>query len=328
MPGLGHNSYVAAAKEAVWGTKVVAGMTLVEHMSETLQAQYSEKVVQGIAMSRTRTKRVRGAKTVGGDLVWEVTPEDVIGLMLKSLLPTENFTDDGPGNGGVHVFTPGSALPAGLTLQVFRSSQGDGSAIAGNTRDYFGGRITQLQLEAAADELLKATAGLTFKDEDAGTFQDPTGNYDAQPPLVYHTGTFEIDGVSVPVSSFAVTIASGMKTERRRLGSDLILQQQPGMYDITGQFAAYYDDMTLVNRFYANTPAKLVLDMTGALIGTTLRRLKIEIPVGYLNGETPKVSGADAETMLTLPFRAIKTGTGSPDQAVQITLANSYQLAY
>jgi hypothetical protein len=315
-------------KEAVWGTKVVAGMQLVEHTSETLAATWSEKVVQGINSTRVRAKRVRGAKTVGGDVAWEVGPEAWTGTLLKAILPTEVFTDDGLGNGGVHEFTPGNALPAGLTVQAFRPSQADLTAIAGNVRDYFGGRMTQLSIEAATDELLKGTGGMTFKDEEAGAWQDPTGRYDDQPPFVYHSGSFEVDGVEAPISAFSVQLATGMKTERREVGTAVIRQQQPGIYDVTGSFTAYYDDMVLVNKFLQNSAAKIVLDMTGALIGTTLRRLKIEIPVCFFNGETPKVGGADAEVMLTVPFRAIRTGLGVPNELVRVTLANSQRSAY
>ena len=100
------------------------------------------------------------------------------------------------------------------------------------------------------------------------------------------------------------------------------------MYDVSGSITAYFDDMMLVNKFLNNTAGAIILDLTGPLVGTTTRRLKIEVPVAYFNGETPKITGADTEAMLTIPFRAIKTGAGSPNSLLKVTLANSKRTAY
>jgi hypothetical protein len=316
MPGLGHLAYIGIKKEAIWGTKVVASMDFMEFMSETVAETIEEKIVQGINAGRVRTKRVQGAKLVAGDITWEVNVEDGIGDILKNLLPTEVFVDDGAGNGGQHTFTPGNTPGIGLTLQVGRDTA---------VRDYYGGKVSSLAFTAAAGELLQATAALTFKDGEAGTPQTPS--YDTQNPLVYHTGTIQIDNVAAEISTFAITIAGGMKVDRRKLGSNLILQQQPGMYEVTGTFEMAFDNETEINKFLAGTASKLSIDLTGPVVGTTTRRLRIIVPQAFYNGETPKITGADAETRITLPFVGIKTGSGSPNKLVEIKLDNSYRTA-
>jgi hypothetical protein len=318
MPALGHNAYAALAQESTWGTKVIAGMDFVEFLSEALQKTISEKVQQGINNSRVRTKRSTGAVTVGGTLPFEVNAEDVTGLLLKHTLPTEAFTDLTVGLflAGRHVFTPGSTLPAGLTAQIGKDLV---------IHDYFGGRVVSIGFEAALDEFLKATPTLSFKDVEAGIAQSPV--YSTEPALIFHKGTFTVDGSSVPISAFSASIATGLKPERRQLGSALIQQQQPGMYDVSGSFTAYFNDMTLVNKFLAQTAGNIVLDFLGtAITGTPeTRQLKMEFPTAYLNGQIPSVPGADAEITLTIPFRAIKEGS---TELVKLTLLNSRNTAY
>lgn len=316
MSRQGYDSYIAFAKESTWGTKIVAGMDFMEFLNETMNKTIEEKIVQGLNKSRIRTKRVIGAQLVAGDVSWEVNAEDGIGDILKSVLPTENFTDDGVGNGGQHAFTPGNTLPVGLTAQICRG---------GLAYDHFGGRAVGLQLNAASGELLQATASLSFKDEDDGTPQ--AASYTTEAPLVYHTGTIEIDDVAAEIISFNVNVQTGLKTDRRKLGSNLILQQQAGPYVVTGQIVVFFADNTLVDKFRAGTAAKIEVELTGTLIGTTLRKVKVTIPVAFFNGETPKVGGMD-EIQLTLPFVAIKDGTGTPDELVEIILNNSLRTAY
>ena len=317
MPALGHLAYLAVANETTWGTKVVTGMDFVEFLSETINTVIEEKIVQGINAGRTRTKRVQGARNVTGDFSWEVNAEDVIGDIIKHTLPTEVFVDDGASNGGQHTFTPGLTPPPGLTVQVGRDQ---------GVTDYDGGRVSSLALTAAASELLQATASMTWQDGVVGSAQTPS--FDTQNPLVYHTGTIEIDGSAVEISNFAITIETGMKVDRRILGSNLIIQQQVGMYTVTGSFEIAFDNLNEINKFLNGTATKLSIDLTGLAIGTTTRRLRIVVPTAFYNGETPKVSGADDEIRLTIPFVAIQTGSGSPDALVELKLDNSRRTVY
>jgi len=318
MPALGHNAYLALAQETTWGTKVITGMDFGEFLSESLQKTISEKVQQGINNSRVRTKRSAGAVTVGGAVPFEVNAEDIIGLLLKHTLPTEGFTDlsVGPNLAGRHVFTPGNVLPAGLTAQVSKDLV---------VLDYFGGRMVSMGFEAALDDFLKATPTLSFKDVEDGIAQTPT--YTTEPALIFHKGTFTVDGTPVAVSAFSCAMTAGLKAERRQLGAQTILQQQPGMYDVSGSFTAYFEDMTLVNKFRNQAAGALTLDFLGTAITGTLqtRELKLEFPTAYLNGQLPQVAGADAEITLTIPFRAIKEGA---TELVKVTLLNSRATAF
>ncbi len=317
MAALGHNTYIAVAKQTLFGTKVVAGLEFMEYLNHGIEMTIEEKIVQGINFGRVRTKRVLGARTGAGPIAWEVNVEDGIGHVLKGLLPNEVFVDDGAGNGGKHTFTVGDAIPPGYTWQL----NGDTAV-----QDFFGGAITSLTLTSVAGELLQASAPYSFKNSSAGTPLVPI--YTLQNPLVYHTAVVQIDGVGAEISQFALTIDTGLKVDRRIHGDDTIIQQLAGMYGVTGTFEIAFDNVTERDKFLNGTATKLFLDFTGPAIGTTVRRLRITLPTVFYNGETEKVPGADAEVRLTLPFVALKTGGGSPDELVEIQLDNSRRSVY
>ena len=315
-PRQGYESYIAFVREATWGTKVVAGMDFMEFLNESIAKTIEEKIVQGINNSRVRTKRVLGAKLVAGDVAWELNPEDGIGEILKHLLPDETFVDDGIGNGGQHLFVEGNTLPVGLTAQVSRG---------GLVYDHFGGRVNSFTLTNAVSELLQSSVNLSFKDEEDGSFQTPS--YTDQPPLVYHSGTVTIDGVDSPLTNFQLAVETGLRADRRRLAVQTIMQQSPGPYAVTGSIALAFEDNVLVDKFRSGASVKIVIDLTGNVIGTTTRRLRVTIPTAFFNGQTPNVPGMD-EIQLALPFVSIKDGNGTPDNLIQIELFNSLRAAY
>ncbi len=317
MPALGHNSYVAIAKEVTWGTKVITGFEFIEYLNEGLDEIIEEKVGQGINNGRVRTKRQQGAKNAAGPFTWEVNVEDGIGHILKGLLPTEVFVDDGAGNGGQHTFTTPGALTPGYTIQK-------DTDVA--VRDLFGGRISNVVFNLVPGEFVQATVAWTFKNGDGGVTQVPV--YTTQLPLIYHTGAVQIDGVAAEIATVALTIDSGMKVDRRVLASDLIIQQQPGMFGVSGTMEMAFDDVVERDKYLNGTATKLSFDFTGPVIGTTTRRLRLVIPTAFYNGEIPKTTGADAETRLNLPFNAVRTGGGTPDELVEVKLDNSRRSAY
>jgi hypothetical protein len=187
--------------------------------------------------------------------------------------------------------------------------------------------VKQLQFSAAVDEVLKGTADLSFQNGVSG-ISAVAPVYTTQNPLVYHTGTVTIDGLAVPLKSFSITVAGGLYTERKKIGSNLIQQQQPGMYSVSGEMEFYLDDLTQVAKFIVGNSAAIALDLTGALIGTTQRRLKFEIPTAFYLGETPTMQGPEQEIMLKVPFEAVKLGSGAPNELVRISLFNSRRSVY
>lgn len=319
MGALGHLGWMAIKDEVTWGTKVVTSMNFGEIESETIEVKRPGKTIKVVNNSRVMTKHVQLAKVVGGGFVFPVNVEDLIGVLLKHTLPSETLVDNGVGNGGDHTFETSNTIPVGLTASIGRDV---------DIFEAYGGRVRGLDFASKLDEVLMCTPDLSFKDMDLiGTVQTPS--YSTQLPLVYHTGTWTVDGAgTIIISDFSLSIKTGIKDARGQIGSALIQQQLAGIYDITGSITAYFDNTTMINKFLNATSGKLVLSLTGTAVGTSTRKIVFTVPTAIFTGETPKIKDADSEIMLTLPFKALKTGSGSPDKLIQVLLVNSQRTAY
>lgn len=321
MPALGHKGSFAIVKEGTWGTDPATGYEYTPIKSEGMKVEPEYIFVKAIQASRNIKRKVQGAIKAGGTYTFDANVEEHLGILLKATLPTEATTDNGSGNGGLHVFTPGNTLPAGITALIDR----DTTAGATNVWSFTGGRVRKLDFSAQDGGLLECSADLSFKNGVSGATAG-TPSYSTENPLVYHQGVLTIDGSPVAVKSFKLSLESGLKDKRGKLGSQYIQQQQPGLYNITGEIEAYFDDMTLVGKITSGANVALVLTFTGSTLGTSTRTLIFSLPAIQLTGETPTMGDPEAETMLKLPFTAYQPSDGA--ELVSVSLLNSKRTAY
>lgn len=322
MPALGHKGSFALVKESTWGTNPATGYEYVAIDSESLKVEQDFIFPNTVRSSRNgASRKVVAGQRAGGSFVFQANVEEGVGILLKGILPAEATVDNGSGNGGLHTFTPSQTLPAGLTALVDR----DVTPSASNIWAFTGGRVRKLDFEAAEGALLKCSADVSFKNGVSGATAG-TPAYSTQNPLVYHQGVLTVDGSTVPVKGFKLSIDAGLMDKRGQLGSRYIQQQQPGVYKVTGEIEAYFDDLTLVNKFVNGSDAALVLTFTGAAVGTSTRSLTFTIPYAQFMGETPTIPSADTELMLKLPFTAYQPAPAT--ELITVALLNSQRTAY
>ncbi len=325
MPGLGHRGWLRLAGETAWGnnTPNALGVQYLPIKSESLKTTPAYIFPSNIRASRVDRRKIQGGIKAGGSIAWEVDVEDVIGILLKNTLPTEEFVDLGVGNGGKHIFTVGDeTLPPGICARVQR----DLTASPDNIWDFVGGRVKKLSFSASEGGLLEATADLSFKTGTPGA-GNATPSYTTQNPLVYHQGDITVAGDSVGVKAFKLDIDTGLLDNRGQLGSQYTQQQQPGMYKFTGEVDCYFDSMAQVEKFLAGEDIEINLNFLGTTLGTSTRQLKFRLPTIQFTGETPTISNPQ-EIMLKLPFTGYRSGNGDLDEAIEVTLLNSVQQTY
>jgi hypothetical protein len=325
MPGLGHRGWLRLATETAWANGVAnaLGVQYLPFKTESLRNTPAYVFPPHIRAERNERRKVQTSVKAGGSLAWDVDVEDVIGILLKNILPTEDFTNLGSGNGGRHIFTPGDdTLPPGLVARINR----DVTADANNIWEYVGGRVRKLDFSASEGGLLEATADLSFKSGAQGA-GNATPSYTTQNPLVYHQGAITVAGQSVAVKSFKLSIDAGLLDGRGQLGSQFIQQQQPGMYKISGEIDTYFDSLDQVNQFLDAVDVDITLDFLGTALGTSTRQLKFQLPTVQFTGEAPTIANPQ-EIMLKLPFTAYRSGNGGLDEAIAVTLLNSVQQTY
>lgn len=320
----GHNGYFAMVKEVTWGTDPASGYTSQSIMSENMDVKQAYEFTKPIVASRfAPPNKITMGITSGGSVNFDGDVEGILGLCLKGILSAETLTDNGSGNGGLHVFIPENAVPPSFSCLINR----DVAPSASNIWDYVGGTVDKLSLSAAADSLLKVVAQMSFK---TGTSAAAgiTPSYTTQNPLVYHTGSISIAGSSVNVKSFKLDIDSGNHNKRPAMATKYTLQQQPGLFNVTGEIEAYFDSLSQVNAYLNATDVAIILELDGTAVGTSTRKLILTIPCAQFTSGVPQNSGAANELMLKLPFQAWLSGSGSPNVLVQASLLNSKRTVY
>lgn len=325
LGALGHQGYLSCVKEVTWGIDPGSGYTSQMITQESLKTKVNYLMGKPIANTREITQqKVPGGISAGGAINFDVDVEGLLGQALKGILPSETYTTLGAGNGGSHIFVPttDATLIPSYSFLVSRDAN-----VATNVWDFVGSTFDQLSFTGTEGQVLKATATVSCKNGTSGA-TGVTPTYTTQMPLVYHTGTFTVSGVSVPLKSAKVDIKSGNFNKRGFLGSRYIQRQLAGGIEVSGEIEAYFTDQSLVNDYLNGTDAIISLEFDGTALGTSTRKLILLIPVAQFTGETPNVASATAEIMLKLPFTAWLSGAGSPNHLIQATLINSQQAAY
>jgi len=316
LQGKGFKKQIGIGEQAAFDTKVTPTAYL-EFTDEAMIKEVEEIISAGIRGSAGVRRRLLGAVRVGGTIDLEVFPEGGIGMILKNALGAVATTQPDIGNNPLvysHEFTLTDALPEfGLTVSIDRDI---------GVRDYFGCKISVLELTAAVNAVLMAKATLVGRDESSGSTMTPT--YPSENPLVFTQGVFKIDTVAVEVSNFVLTLTNNLREDRYGIVGSGVRQQveRLGKREVSGSFNRVFENNDLYDKFIAGTPGALELTFTGGVIlggdGTLNYSVVIEVPIAYYNSFTPGTGGAEMADH-TIPFRAIE---GTSDKEMKITVQN------
>lgn len=329
--GFGHNLFVGAGKEAVFGTAVA-------------RTKFFDVVSEGIAMSHTlvesgalgspsiRSTRVAaGSLGFAGDLVFEV-PYKGMEILFKSFFGNVASVpfiapDD---EAVVHTFNLAKALGSSLTLEVFRDT---GTFAAPDTSFlYKGTRISQLAFEAAIDQFLRVTASVIAQDEDSAAARTPAPIAFSEGNLaVFTQGQVLYGGAAIEVPNFSISINQNLDDARRKLGSRLVRNIPRGdtRVEVTGTFSLDFDSLAQRNDFRNATEKVLKLLFTGGAIPATAKNEEIEI-LANLSRITDMGLNVDDPGALTqdITFKAYHgAGEAVADSEVLLKITNDVTAA-
>ena len=111
------------------------------------------------------------------------------------------------------------------------------------------------------------------------------------------------------ITSIDLSIENGLEPAFV-IGSDTTPQITPGRCNITGAVSAYFEDLTMLNRFINETESMLELQL-----GSTSNYYTILIPrIKYTGGDNP--ANGEGPLMLNMPFQALAHTT---DKTIKIT---------
>jgi hypothetical protein len=163
--------------------------------------------------------------------------------------------------------------------------------------------VNTLSLSVAPNAMVTGTFGILGKDGVfAGTALGVPTAAPAHPPYDGFSGALLEGGVSVAnVASIELNIDNGMRPAFV-IGSQTTPQLLVGRSNITGTLVAFFENMTLLNKFLLETESSVELTLDGAAGGD----LAIKLPrIKYGGGENAVTTSEDA-VQLRMPFQALR----------------------
>lgn len=286
-------SYIA---EATYGTTPASpAMTLIPYTTHSLNL--AKERVQGNDIQPDRMARVdrHGNRSVAGDVVVDMRKGDY-DAFLESVFMSSWATN---------------VLKVGTTLKSF-SVQDEGLDAAGNQfRLFTGVSATSLAVSIAPNQMVTGTFGFVGKDMTAsGTRTGTSSAGSITKPFDAYSGTIKIADTGGVLASIATvtgvdfSINNGFNPTYV-VGSDTTPQLEYGLATVEGTITAYFEDLTLINRFLDETETafEVQVDSPDATAGHTwlFPRIKINAADVPVTGPTSRI--------ITLPFVALYDST-------------------
>lgn len=294
----GFRSQLGIAEESAYNSRAAPGR-FYEFRNESLAMQRARIESEAVRNRHFQTRWQKGSRGMAGDLVMELANRN-FGLWFKHAFGSvstsqPNSTDDP--NTYEHTFTPGDLVDLSLTAQIVRGDQ---------PFDYTGVKVGSLQIACQIDQLALITASLLGAAEDLSQSAE-AASYPDLSLMSFVEGFLTVGGADVPITSANATLDNGLAEDRRRFGTGIRRNpQRTAFRNLSGQFEADFQDLTLYNRFVSGEEAQLVLEFEGGIIDTNytyLTRLTSNI---RSDGETPTVGGLE-EIRQPIQFKGIPT---------------------
>ena len=309
-PAVGAKGFIGFGPETTWGTAVTP-TRYIEFLSEGLKRNQSGVVSNGIQPSRGATAYKRTTIAPGGDISFEMSPEDVPTLIYHALGGAATSSVTG---GYSHVLKPAISLPTGLTFEIDRDVA------------YFiyeGCKINSLNMSFAPNEIITGSVGVLAENE-TGTMgaSGNTATYSSAEPFTGVQASVLVDGAAQGVMAADFTVSNDIYEGKYELGGNqraaLIEQKR----SVTGKLNIEFDDLTLYDLFVAGTASTLSITLTSdqLITGSTYYSMTISFPKIVYTGETPTMGGPGI-ILVDCPFTALYTSAASPE--IIITVVNS-----
>ena len=213
----GRNTAVGLGEESTWATEVARSAWMAVSMAGlAAKASYldSDRLLHGSGTSANIEQTTLEKIDVGGSIECPAYYEggSALGMLLKHAMGTLNTSGAGP---YVHTFTLAAALPTGLTLEVLRGN-------SANAEEFYGGKISRLELSVSAGQQMKIKADLICKNQQArASGGSASFGATAYPILHKHAGAnFAFNSVNyTTVTSFKLVMDNKL-TREQALGSE------------------------------------------------------------------------------------------------------------
>lgn len=283
----GSRSQLAYVPEVTFGTTpVTPSMVLLPINTHSLNLNKAIIESGEIRPDRQVAVSRHGNRSVAGDIAVEFRADDYDALLESALFGA---------------FTSG-VLKLGVTPKYFTFE--DGALDIAKYRKFTGCAVNTLAMDIQPNAMVMATFGIIGKDGPAASGTP----LDASPTAVSGNDPFDSFSGTINEAGSPIATITGIKFQVANslaptavIGSPTAPQLEYGRGVVTGELTAYYDDVTLYNKFVNETETDLVFSLTDGLTGNTYT---FDMPRVKLNGADLPLANEQSR-IITLPFQAL-----------------------
>lgn len=283
----GARSQLTYVPEVTFGTTPgTPSMILLPINSHSLNL--SKAIVESAEIRPDRQVAVsrHGNKSVAGEISCEFRADDYDALLESALFGA---------------FTTG-VLKLGTTFKSF--SFEDGALDIAKYRKFTGCAVNTFSLDIKPNAMVLASFGIIGKDGPAATGTP----LDASPTAVSGNDPFDSFSGTISEGGSSTAVVTGLKfTVENSLAPTMVIgsatapQLEYGRGKVSGEIQAYFDDVTLYNKFVNETESDLTFSLTDGLTGNTYT---FDFPKIKINGADVPLANEQSR-IITLPFQAL-----------------------
>lgn len=326
--GSGLGSQVQFGLETTYGTAVTPTVAL-EATSVGLELQVEHMMSEGLRAGlrvQRGDRTVVNRKGVEGSLDMDITSNAQARWLIQAMGDSRAVSTikTNPGSGAVYLYTMHLGDPASLSPMTIQTGVAD---VAGNVRrmDAVGCFITEFSLSNEIDGILTGSFTVNGRDYVPSASAVTAASYaTGTEPLVFTGGAVTIDGTSIPVRSYELSVTHGYDTERYQINSTS-LKSRPiinAKDEITltlemefgSDSGATWATDDLVTKFRAGTKLDDIVGTwtgTTAIESTTYPYMKASVAEAIITAATPTIEGPEI-IGLSVELMAMDNGTDQP----------------
>ena len=180
---------------------------------------------------------------------------------------------------------------------------------------YEGCEVNEVSISVAPNAVVTGSFGVVGVDQDSVNTQLAGATYAApssQCPFDSFSGTITENGSPIAiVTQIELTLTNNIEAQFV-IGSAAVADKSLGKSNCSGTLTAYFDDVTLLNKFVQETSSSLEF----TLVAQDGSELRFELPNIKYNGGQPDVSG-DGPVTIALPFQALYDATAESQIVIE-----------
>lgn len=249
-----------------------------------------------------------GNSQIGGDINAELNYADFKDQLQAVLMGT--IAEDTPSAGT-------DQLKVGSTRRTFTFER----RFADISRyiRYTGCELNSLSLSVSPNAIVTAAFGIVGLGQDSSNAAVAGATYTAASgacPFDSFSGTISEGGSTIgTITQIELSLENGMENQFA-IGSKSPVGKSLGKSNLTGTLTAYFDDVTLLNKFINETSSSVSF----TLVDSAGNQILFDIPNVKYNGGQPDTNG-DGPITIALPFQALYDGTEESQLIVEFTAA-------